>query len=114
MARAPAARELDDLAGLLGEAEAAGGSGAGAAPSVGSLGRIGESAAAAAARADGGAARGETSLANFLCHSAHPAAATAHLAFKGAALALYIAGGLASAASLGYVQASRGAAAAAA
>ena len=99
------ARPVDDLASLIGDAEASNlGSGGAAAPVA--LGRIGETAAEAAAREAGPAGAGAggavaLTWANFICHSAHPAAAFAHLAFKGAALGVYLSGGGA----LGYVQA---------
>jgi hypothetical protein len=51
-------------------------------PVVGSLGRIGQT--------DDG---GETTWRNFICRSTHPVAAMFHLAFKAAALALYVLGG---------------------
>lgn len=99
------ARPVDDLASLIGDAEANSNLGsAGSAPVA--LGRIGETAAEAAAREAGPSAAGAgagaaLTWANFICHSAHPGAALAHLVFKGAAFGVYLSGGGA----LGYVQA---------
>lgn len=62
----------EEVAGLMAPPEAV--------PSVGSLGRIGEEENA------------ETSWRNFVCRASHPVAAFFHLAFKGAALGVYLFG----------------------